>query len=85
MTDSRIKKLLSNPEKLAKAKIGHEKAGGDLFVTLDGLRIAKRGHLGTPHAKKWIPLEPGYEVFDNDDLTETEIHITSNDDGAKLH
>ena len=38
--------------------------GSDLFVFADGLKIAKRGHPNTPHAKTWIPLEPGWTVFD---------------------
>jgi hypothetical protein len=36
--------------------------GSDLFVVLDGVKIAKRGHPGTPHAKTWISLEPGWVV-----------------------
>jgi hypothetical protein len=36
--------------------------GNDLFVVLDGVKIAKRGHPGTPHAKTWISLEPGWVV-----------------------
>ena len=36
----------------------------DLFIVLDGLRIAKRGHRGTPHANTWVALEPGYEIYD---------------------
>ncbi len=36
----------------------------DLFVTLNGKRIAKRGHPGTPQARTWMPLEPGWTVKD---------------------
>jgi hypothetical protein len=38
--------------------------GADLFVLLDGLKIAKRGHPGTPQAGTWVSIEPGYEVRD---------------------
>ena len=36
----------------------------ELFVTFDGVRIAKRGHPNTPHAKTWISLQPGFAVYD---------------------
>jgi hypothetical protein len=36
----------------------------DLFLVLDNVRIAKRGHYGTPQAKTWVPLLPGWEVRD---------------------
>ena len=32
-----------------------------IFVWMDGVRIAKRGHLGTPQAGMWIS-EPGWVV-----------------------
>jgi hypothetical protein len=28
----------------------------DIYVVYGGVRIAKRGHPGTPQAKTWIPL-----------------------------
>jgi hypothetical protein len=34
--------------------------GEEIFIIVDGLSIAKRGHLGTPPARTWIRLEPGY-------------------------
>ena len=44
--------------------------GADIFVFCDGIKIAKRGHPGTPQAKTWVSLEPGWEVLDaaNGDL-----------------
>jgi hypothetical protein len=42
----------------------------DIYVVYDGVRIAKRGKPGTPQAKTWIPLEPGYAVFNRPDLSE---------------
>ena len=42
--------------------------GSDFFVVYDGLRIAKRGHWGTPQAKTWVSLEPGWEVREADDV-----------------
>ena len=34
----------------------------DLYLILDGKRIAKRGKPGTLHAMTWISLEPGVVV-----------------------
>jgi hypothetical protein len=39
-----------------------EPDGSDLFVTMDGKRVAKRGRPGTPQAGTWISLEPGIVV-----------------------
>ncbi len=42
----------------------------DIYLELDGVRIAKRGHPGTPQARTWVSLEPGYVVFDSWDTRE---------------
>lgn len=42
--------------------------GYDLFLVANGNKVAKRGHPGTPQAKRWISLDhPEYEVFDDPD------------------
>ena len=38
--------------------------GNDIYIVLGGKRIAKRGRPGTPHAKKWLALDPDYRVRD---------------------
>lgn len=38
--------------------------GKNLFLLFDGVKIAKRGKPGTRHAKKWVPLLPGWEIND---------------------
>ena len=38
--------------------------GTDLYAVFHGVRIAKRGAKGTPQARTWISLEPGYRVRD---------------------
>jgi hypothetical protein len=48
--------------------------GHDLFVMLDGVKIAKRGHPGTAYARQWISLEPGYAVHDGPDEIIIEVH-----------
>ena len=36
----------------------------NLYVVFQGKRIAKRGEPGTPYAKQWVSVEPGYVVRD---------------------
>jgi hypothetical protein len=36
--------------------------GIDLFVMVEGVKIAKLGEPGTP--QPWVPLEPGWRVLD---------------------
>jgi hypothetical protein len=39
-----------------------ESMGGNIFVIVDGVEIAKRGDPHGTHAKTWVSLEPGWEV-----------------------
>lgn len=39
----------------------------DMFVVCDGVRIARRGYPGTPQAKTWVPIEPGWGVYGGPD------------------
>jgi hypothetical protein len=57
-----------------------ESDGTDIFVVVDGQRIAKRGRPGTPQAGTWISLEPGWRVTGGPD----EIMI-ERDDGVRVH
>ena len=43
--------------------------GTDLYVVFNGVRIAKRGAKGTPQARTWVSLEPGYRVLDRWDIS----------------
>jgi hypothetical protein len=36
-----------------------------LYVLVDGRRVAQRGKPNTPQAKTWVPLEPGFRVYDD--------------------
>ena len=47
--------------------------GNEVFVVADGVKIAKRGHPGTPQAKTWVSLEPGWHVRDCDGGREIEV------------
>ena len=48
----------------------------DIYVVYHGVRIAERGKPGTPQAKTWISLEPGYVVFNTPDLSEIVVGRT---------
>jgi hypothetical protein len=39
-----------------------ESDGHDMFVVVDGVRIAKRGRPGTPEAGTWVTLAAGWTV-----------------------
>ena len=52
-----------------------------MFVEIDGKRIAKRGHPGTPQAMTWISLEPGYVVTSSPGHDE----ITIEHNGVRVH
>jgi hypothetical protein len=44
---------------------GQSDTGRDeIYIELDGKRIAKRGYPDTPQARTWVALEPGYQVLD---------------------
>jgi hypothetical protein len=51
MSDGPVVRIASSPD------------GIELYVLVDGKRIAKRGQPGTPQAGTWISLEPGWEVM----------------------
>ena len=42
----------------------HRDEKNDVFLLIDGVKIAKRGLPDTPHADTWIMLEPGWFVRD---------------------
>jgi hypothetical protein len=42
----------------------HTDDNDDVFVVVGGVKIAKRGLPGTPHAGTWIMLQPGWMVHD---------------------
>lgn len=42
-------------------RLSIESEGRDIFVVVDGKKIAKRGQ----HENAWIPLEPGYVVMNS--------------------
>jgi hypothetical protein len=50
------------------AKVQVETSGRDIFVVVDGVRVARRGHLDMPQeAGTWVSIEYGWEVTDSDE------------------
>ena len=49
------------------ADIQVENAGKARFIRVDGLRVARRGSIGSPQAGTWVSIEPGWEVMDSDE------------------
>ena len=47
-----------------KSIVAIESEGENLFVIVDGLKIAQRGYPDSPQAKTWVSLEPGWSVID---------------------
>jgi len=45
-------------------KAAIENDGSNVFVTFNGVRIAKRSKPETPQARMWVSIEPGYTVLD---------------------
>jgi hypothetical protein len=54
---------VSKEDGLQELHIGFD--GKDFYIEFKGKRIARRGEPGTPQAKTWISLEPGWHVFDD--------------------
>jgi hypothetical protein len=55
--------------------------GGEIFVIVDGVKIAKRGHLSTHQAMTWVSLEPGWKVFSTADNNTFTIEYN----GVRVH
>jgi hypothetical protein len=54
-----------------------------IYVVWDGQRIAYRGLPGTPQARTWVSMVPGYEV--TDDFTDDGRTLSVYVDGKRLH
>jgi hypothetical protein len=64
------------------------KDGADLVIVFGNLTIAKRGWSGTPQAKTWVPLIPGFHVRDVDDgkIIEVRFELVASDvTGVTIH
>ena len=59
----------------------HKDDNDDVFILIDGMKIAKRGLPDTAHARTWIMLEPGRIVRDVDHENAIEVRF----EGARIH
>ena len=59
--------------KIREVQVGSD--GKDIYVYVQGLPIAKRGHPNTPEARTWICLIPGYTVTSPDDHSAITVEI----------
>jgi hypothetical protein len=50
--------------------------GKEVFVEVDGIRIARRGPAGLQKSM-WISLEPGWQVFDGENFETVAIRYKS--------
>ena len=49
------------------AEVSIKRFGPDTVVVVNGVVVARRGHLHTPQAGTWVSVEPGWEVLDSDE------------------
>jgi hypothetical protein len=55
---------MSGKTKQSPPTVEMEGDGRDLFIVVDGVKVAKRGRAGTPQAETWVSIEPGWSVLD---------------------
>jgi hypothetical protein len=55
--------------------------GTDIFVVVDGVRVARRGRPNTSRANTWVSLEPGWSVLDRNYPEAIEVSYN----GARVH
>ena len=51
----------------------------EIFVVVDGRRIASRGQPGTPEAGIWVSIVPGYTVLDKNDGEDIVVYFDGKD------
>jgi hypothetical protein len=55
------------PKMAKKPPVEIKEIGGEVFVLVDGVKIAMRGASDSSRAGTWIPIEPGWTVLELDD------------------
>jgi hypothetical protein len=56
-------------------KVEVERTDTDLFVVVDGVRVAERGQPGTSAAGTWVTLVEGYTISSPDDHSTIEVMV----------
>src|SRR4051794_367110 len=64
--------------------VGDPENANGIYLLIDGVRVAHRGHPGTPNARTWVPLDPRYAFRDNEDMTEIVIDVYPTASGIKF-
>jgi hypothetical protein len=58
-----------------------EGVGDDVFVSINGIRIAKRSEPDVTRPGVWIPLKPGWSVQSSPDERDLIVSV----DGVRVH
>ncbi len=72
-----------DPARLPKVEI--EEDGPDMFVIVNGVTVARRGHPGTAEAGTWVSLEPEWTVTSSEDERRLDIRIFYHGASVVLH
>jgi hypothetical protein len=64
--------------------VGDPENADGIYLLIDGVRVAHRGHPGTPNARTWVSLDPRYAFRDNEDMTEIVIDVYPTASGIKF-
>jgi hypothetical protein len=54
---------------------------GELFVVVDGIKIATRGAPGSAYGGRWVALEPGWSIIELEGGSRLQVSY----DGARIH
>ena len=68
-------KLTINDDPALGPKVEIEGDGPDMFVIVNGVTIARRGHPDATEASTWVSLEPEWTVTSSEDERRLEIRI----------
>jgi hypothetical protein len=78
-------KLTINDDPAQGPKVEIEEDGPDMFVIVNGVIIARRGHPGTTEADTWVSLEPEWTVTSCEDERRLDIRILYHGEPVILH
>src|SRR6516165_6560576 len=75
LTRKILMKRTINADPARGPKVEIEEDGLDMFVIVNGVTIARRGHPDTTEASSWVSLEPEWSVTSSEDERRLEIRI----------
>jgi hypothetical protein len=78
-------KLTINDDPALGPKVEIEGDGPDMFVIVNGVTIARRGHPDATEASTWVSLEPEWTVTSSEDERRLEIRILYHGEPVILH